>query len=139
MVELKDVTASELSQAIYRIGVGETAKQGYFHALPYGSGGGNYGGKMFKAAAVPNGPPGFYVATFDIGSWIPPLSVVPFTRSVVLNPVLDYVYQLSEFVEPDLRTVNVSVTVEWLGEGADPGTGGAVDIGLKVEPFILSS
>lgn len=137
---LKDVTPDELSIAINRVGTAEVAKLGYFHALPYGSGGGggDYGGKMFMAAASPNGPPGFYAAVFDIGEWIPPLTVAPFTRSVVLNPVVGYLYSTREFVSEDFRLVNVAVTVEWVGDGVDPGTGGAVNIGLKVEPFVLS-
>lgn len=138
---LENVTADELSIAIHRVGAGEAAKLGYFHALPYGEGGGpgpSYGGKMFRASAAPAGPPGFYLAEFDIGDWIPPLSVVPFTRSVVLNPVADYIYTTREFVLADLRHINVTVSVEWVGEGVDPGTGGNVDVGLKVEPFVLS-
>lgn len=36
---LENVTADELSIAIQRVGAGEVAKLGYFHALPYGEGG----------------------------------------------------------------------------------------------------
>lgn len=132
------LTIDQLVNKLARIGVIEAAADGAFHDLPYGQGGG--GGtsnvRMLRATATPNGPPGFYIATFTYG--IPPLTEQPFLQAVVLNPVTDYTYELNTFGSVDLLSAAVGVRVEWAGAGADPGLGGNVDIGLRVEPFVAT-
>lgn len=85
---LENVSADELSIAIQRVGAGEAAKLGYFHALPYGEGGsgGSSDVLMIEAHVVQdvNSPPGFAFLDY---TYPEPRSYPSFIDVLVLDPV----------------------------------------------------
>lgn len=137
---LEDVSADDLSIAINRVGVGEAAKLGYFHSLPYGGGGG--GVTKSRTYRVSNLPiPGINQSRvdFSLTGFADRFTKMPFTDLLVLNPVLGYEYNVFvadiNFVT---QVIGVKVGWYWSGDGVDPDTGGNVDVGLRVEPFVLT-
>lgn len=138
---LKNVTPTELYEAIQRIGSAVAAAQGYFHALPYGSGGGELVGnvRMYRGKSLT--VPGMNRSRieFELTGFDSPLVEPPFAMMNVLNPVVDYEYDVSvEKIDYASQVLTVMLRWYWVGDGVDPDTGGNVDVGLRVEPFVVS-
>lgn len=139
---LSNVTTSQLYEAISRIGPAQAAEEGYFHALPYGSGGGSTPSnvRMLKKTSIQEGTTNNTILIFDNLGFTAPLTVPPFTQIVVLTPVEGYAYDTGvDSISLVDGTISVYVLWTWVGGGTNPFTGGNVDIGLRVEPFVLSA
>jgi hypothetical protein len=139
---LSNITTSQLYEAIARIGPAQAAEEGYFHALPYGEGGGTpavSNVRMLKQSNVQTGDIGQALIVFSSLGFTTPLTQAPFLQTTILNPVAGYAYNAVPY-EVDLGSQSITVRVQWawMGAGDDPLTGGNFDIGLRVEPFVLS-
>lgn len=136
---LSNVTTSQLYEAIARIGPAQAAEEGYFHAIPYGSGGGTSPSniRMLKQTNTQTGDIEQALIVFSSLGFSPSLTQAPFIQAVILNPVEGYAYNIAASSTPQIATVRVQWA--WMGNGDNPLTGGNFDIGLRVEPFILSA
>jgi len=135
---LSNVTTSQLYEAIARIGPAQAAEEGYFHALPYGGGGTSPTNvRMLMQSNTQAGDIGQAFIVFPSLGFSPPLTQAPFLQAAILNPVEGYAYTLATL--GTAQTATVRVQWAWIGTGEDPLTGGTFDIGLRVEPFVLST
>lgn len=127
----------ELYESLVRVGVEKTASLGLFHSLPYGGGSSGSGVKVYRSSADLSPPTGSGLrAMFDISEM--GLTEAPFLLSTVLNPVGSYGYMLvSLLIDPTLSFVEATYQAVWMSGGPPSGNYWDVDIGLKVEPFVM--
>lgn len=141
---LSNVTTSQLYEAIARIGPAQAADEGYFHALPYGGGGGTSPTnniRMLKRTNIQAGDLDRAFITFDNLGLSSPFTVTPFLQTTILTPVPGYSYDANviSIVNFVAQSITYDVRWYWDGVGDNPNTGGNFDIGLRVEPFVLST
>lgn len=139
---LSNVTTSQLYEAIARIGPAQAAEEGYFHALPCGGGGTSPTNvRMLKKTNTQAGDLDRAFITFDNLGLSSPFTVTPFLQTTILTPVSGYSYDANIISSVDFVAQSITYDVRWYWDGAgdNPNTGGNFDIGLRVEPFVLST
>lgn len=92
---------------------------------------------MLKRTNIQAGDVEQSLIVFSSLGFSPSLTQAPFLQAVILNPVEGYAYNVLTSSTPQTATVRVQWA--WIGTGDNPLTGGNFDIGLRVEPFVLST